>query len=337
MKHTGIMPPFENLGAANDYYEQANGTLWFRAPGQFGLSTWTKIRKATLALPSSLPEDSLIFPGECYQAFDGGSILYRGRSAGGVILAGGLSLQALPKTFEEQLRSFTTTPAPPNVASSLLTSLISYWTLDEASGTRNDTHGTNHLSDNNTVTQASGKLGNAAQFTSANLEHLGLADNTDISTGDIDFTLAAWVYLDTTPAQAEIASKGGAVDIDWYLDYILASDRFRFYVEGGSAASVLANSFGAPSTATWYYVIAWHDATANTINIQVNNGTVDSTSHSGGVKDTADDFAIGRAGSFVGGYFNGRIDAVGFWKRVLTSTERSTLYNSGIGIEYPFV
>lgn len=55
--------------------------------------------------------------------------------------------------------------------SPLLTSLIAHWKLDEASGTRNDSHGTNHLTDNNTVTTATAKLGtNAAQFTAAWLE-----------------------------------------------------------------------------------------------------------------------------------------------------------------------
>ena len=39
-----------------------------------------------------------------------------------------------------------------NDGSALKTSLISYWNLDEDSGTRNDSHGTNHLTDNNTVT-----------------------------------------------------------------------------------------------------------------------------------------------------------------------------------------
>src|SRR3989304_4743325 len=32
----------------------------------------------------------------------------------------------------------------------------------------------------------------------------------------------------------------------------------------------------------------------------------------------------------------GRIDDVGFWKRVLTSSERSLLYNGGVGLTYPF-
>lgn len=40
--------------------------------------------------------------------------------------------------------------------SGLKANLQAYWNLDEASGTRNDSHSTNHLTDNNTVTQAAG-------------------------------------------------------------------------------------------------------------------------------------------------------------------------------------
>src|SRR5574341_2164717 len=79
--------------------------------------------------------------------------------------------------------------------------LISFWELEEASGTRLDaTASDNDLTDNNTVTQATGKVGNAAQFTRANTEYLSIAHNTSIACGDIDQTRCAWVYLDSKPA-----------------------------------------------------------------------------------------------------------------------------------------
>ena len=69
-------------------------------------------------------------------------------------------------------------------------SLVSYWNLDEASGTRNDSHSTNHLTDNNTVTNAAGKepaaVGNFQRWTwtglrSAELETEGLYDDSSSS------------------------------------------------------------------------------------------------------------------------------------------------------------
>ena len=72
--------------------------------------------------------------------------------------------------------------------------LVSCWDLDEASGTRYDAYGTNDLTDYNTVGQAAGVNGYAGSFISANSEYLAHSDNADLSTGNIDFTVMAWVY-----------------------------------------------------------------------------------------------------------------------------------------------
>jgi hypothetical protein len=75
---------------------------------------------------------------------------------------------------------------------------------------------------------------------------------------------------------------------------------------------------------------------ANTINIQVNNGAIDSVPWSGGGQDSAAEFALGRrAGTESELYWSGRIDEVGIWKRLLTAEERAALYNGGQG--FPFL
>ena len=86
----------------------------------------------------------------------------------------------------------------------LLNGLVSWWDLDEASGTRFDSHtanDVNDLTDNNTVTQATGKVGNAAQFTAANLEHLSKSSASNLGADDRDFTWAQWIYLDSLAGQ----------------------------------------------------------------------------------------------------------------------------------------
>ncbi len=232
----------------------------------------------------------------------------------------------------------TSSAAKPAGASPLLASLVAYWKLDEASGTRSDSHGSCHLTDNNTVTQAGGKLANAAQFTRANSEYLSLADNASMSTGDIDFTVQAWVYLDSKPVNMFIVAKDNGSPREYRLDYVQASDRFRFFAFTSSdsvAGIVSADSLGAPATGTWYHLLAWHDATANTVSIQVNGGTVDAAGTVGVPSDTAASLWIG-AENGTNHFFDGRIDEVAFWKRTLTSGERSSLYAAGAGLEYPF-
>jgi len=223
-------------------------------------------------------------------------------------------------------------------ASTLLNDLVAHWRLDEASGTRVDVHGGNDLTDNNTVTQAAGRLGNAAQFTAANSEYLNISDNAVLSMGDIDFTIAAWVYLGVGFSDRVILGKWGLGGSGEYMvRYQTSSDQFQFFVnsDGSSPASITASTFGAVPDATWLFVVAWHDAGANTINISVNDGAADSAAHSAGVFDGAYGFVLGSQGGGAD-FWDGRIDSVSIWKRVLTAGERTSLYNSGAGLDYPF-
>ena len=150
----------------------------------------------------------------------------------------------------------------------LTDSLTSFWELGEASGTRSDSSGTNHLTDNATVTQATGKVGNAAQFTSANSEYLSIADNASISTGNIDWTKSFWIYADTLAQYSMVASKGwGGADAntEWALYY---DGQLVFIAYNGTTeVAVMASNFGALSTATWYYVKIYHDSVTNVLGI----------------------------------------------------------------------
>jgi hypothetical protein len=220
-------------------------------------------------------------------------------------------------------------------SSSLLTDLVGYWKLDEASGTRNDSVGTSHLTDNNTVTQAAGKQGNSAQFTASSSEYLSCTDNATLSlASDTSFTIALWAYGDSFANFPALFQKGAFNgNGDEYILYWHASfSTWRFLVGNGSSFGTVEWS-SAPATSTWYFIVCWHDAAANTINIQVNDGTTVSAAWTGGTQDTTSPLHIGRGGT---SYWNGRIDEVGFWKRVLTSAERTALYNSSNGVTYPF-
>lgn len=219
---------------------------------------------------------------------------------------------------------------------SLLNNLVAYWSLGEASGTRNDSHGANHLTDTNTVTQAVGKQGNAAQFTAANSEQLSVVDNAALSVAaGQSLTVAGWSYGDTIPANATMAAKwnSGGTNSEYMLTFgQLTANRFEFIVRNAAdtaTASVPANALGAPVVATWYFIVCWYDDAAQTINIQVNGGTVDSAAHATGVRDGTESFRLGAISS--SGYWNGREDEVGVWKRVLTAAERTYLYNGGAG------
>lgn len=216
------------------------------------------------------------------------------------------------------------------------TSLQGYWRLDESSGTRNDSFGTNHLTDINTVGSTTGKIGTCGQFVNTNAEYLSIADNAALSLGASDMTITAWVYLDSKSGGPHcIVSKyqSGTNEYLLYLDGGL--DRFRLLVyTSGSLVWVTGNTFGAPALSTWYFVVATLTLSTVTGRLSVNNGTMDSASGSGTPNDSTWAFTIGSHASN-GERWDGRIDEVSFWKRVLTAGEITDLYNGGAGVTLP--
>lgn len=219
----------------------------------------------------------------------------------------------------------------------LLTGLQSYWKLDEASGNALDAHGSNALTNNNSVGTTTGLLNGCRTFASASLRYFSLADNASISTGDVSFAFAGWVYQTAATSQVIVSKwQNDGTNREYLLDTGGNSGtQFRFivYSDGSTSASVVASNFGNIPLNTWCFVIAWHDATANTINLQVNNGTVNSTAHSAGVLDTTTPFQIGARRSSGGNaenHLDGRLDEFAFWKgSVPDSTQRTLLYGSG--------
>ena len=228
-------------------------------------------------------------------------------------------------------------------AGTLATNLISYWKLDETTGNRIDSKGSNNLTVTNGVSYAGGKMGNSVAFTAVggaedrvSQQYLQINDNATISAGDTNFTFAGWVYMGRKDKNMSIVAKGdsGAAN-EFNLRYTLGSDRFEFWVHNGSAlTSIFANNFGSPSINTWYYVVAWHDATNNQLGIQINNGTANTSSYSGAVQDNTSRFLVGTWQDTPDQEWEGRIDELGFWRKVLSAQEKADLYNNGAGNTY---
>lgn len=179
--------------------------------------------------------------------------------------------------------------------------------------------------------------GRAAKFVAASSQYLWIASNASLQTGDIDFSVAAWVYLDTKTADSYIVTKWNPVagGREYQLLYHQASDILAFWCQRADDVDKgvrQATTYGSPPADTWMFVVAWHDAANNALNIQVNGGTVDTSAFTFGVQSTTSQFSMGAIQS--GASFDGRISRVGFWKRVLTADERTYLYNSGNGRDY---
>jgi hypothetical protein len=217
--------------------------------------------------------------------------------------------------------AFTVQAAPLQQTNPGTTGLVAWWPMNEASGTREDVHGSSDLTDNNTVLSTTGVQGNAALFVAANTEYLSITDNADLSAGDIAFSIFGWVRRDSATATQVFWSKFGS---EYQFYYGSPNVVWR---TGGTTLSS-----GAPASGAFNFVVMWHDPSTDLIYLQINNGTVVSTAFSSGIPDSTEPFRVGRnSGGF---YCDCAVDELAIAKRVYTSDERTWLYNSGAGRSY---
>lgn len=214
-------------------------------------------------------------------------------------------------------------------ASSLLTGLVSYYKLDESSGNAADSVGSYTLT-NNSVTYAAAKINNGAVFN-------GSSSRFDAATGAIpssgDFTFSFWFYGN---------SATGMIACDWVIlkrNVFLysSSNAISLYRGGGDATqSATPTTSTTIATNTWTHVVFTQSGTTGTVYI---NGTSNATSnltYTGGAS-TGNGVNIGyyNNGS-PSAFINATLDEIGTWNRALTSTEVTSLYNAGTGLQYPF-
>lgn len=216
----------------------------------------------------------------------------------------------------------------------LLNALIAYWPGNEASGNLLDAH-TNalHLTDTNTVTNAAGKVyATARQYTQANNEYHTRASQALLETGNVDFTFAAWVWLDALSTNERWVVRKGP-PWEWYLNCTPSTNKMRFVIRN---AEVVYSA--AITDSAWYLVFGWHDATNGRIGVSTNLSSGDAARTTAPTAG-AGAFAIGSgAGSTIN--WNGRIGPSMFWKSaaggggVLSAAQRTALWANGNGLAY---
>ena len=228
-----------------------------------------------------------------------------------------------------------------NPRSSLYDSLVAFWKLDEVSGVRKDVLGRFDLTDNNTVTQAAGKVGNSAQFTAANSEWLSVNDAPDLRFGgNRNWTVTCWAQFGAAVVggNSTIFNKGEpVVGSGAGAEIILlknGTENIQSYYRNGTDTSYPGYAHSTIiSPSTWYFLALSYNFLTQNLSITVNTTT--QTFASVTINDGQNQpFQLGRR--TLGNYHEGLIDSFGKWNRVLTSDELTSLYNSGNGKEYPF-
>jgi hypothetical protein len=211
----------------------------------------------------------------------------------------------------------------------LTDNLVGYWKLDDSG---DDEISTNDL----TLTNGSyvtGKINNGADFTGASNSYATFT--TKLSTvWDSAYTITMWVNaatLDTT--NGNVLLWPGDRNQQHIINNI--EKKLEITTYDGTAASTVGTTVF--STGTWYF-IAFQRISGTEGKVWVNGA--DDTSTTKAMRNPAgtltQDFRLASRQDATAANFDGIIDEVGIWSRALSSTEISTLYNSGNGLAYPF-
>ena len=212
----------------------------------------------------------------------------------------------------------------------LTTNLVAYYKLD---GNSNDSVASLNGTDTS-MTYVSGKMGQAGSFN-------GSASKIALPTlnvfGSAARSIQAWVK---TTNNGGVFHMGNAAADSMFSLNIGASG-----VNNGTPDVSTFNGTGVRSPTlvndgNWHQIVATYNGgtmtSANCL-IYVDGVVTASVGGSNQVNNSINaNYAIGQWASTGSFYFNGQIDLVGLWAKVLTAGEVSELYNGGADLDYPF-
>jgi hypothetical protein len=205
--------------------------------------------------------------------------------------------------------------------------LVAGWKLDEMIGTRYDSVGFNHLTDNGSVGYVTdGVFGRVASF---NNNSLLTTYNSDLDfSGIVQFTISFWFYLADVTQFAGLYSGYDSVGTHRQIVIYIGSSKVVLDYNNETYYSAHPTTL---SNNTWYHCVVTRDAT--NLNLYVNT-VVGSVAHGSASWPANNRTAIGRFYENVDNYRPvGRMTNILAWKGVaLDAAAITALYNAGAGL-----
>ena len=198
---------------------------------------------------------------------------------------------------------------------------VASWSLDEGAGSvARDSSGNAHdLTLTGGPGWVPGRSGTALQ--------LDGRDQYAATTGPVldtvgNFSVSAWVRLDSTGSWATAVSQDGATTSGFFLQYSAADNRLAFSTGEGRALSDTP-----PVTGRWYHLVGVHDADAGTYTLYVDGIAQPTVLHQAQGDPAPGVTAIGRArsGGHDSDFWPGAVDEVMMWNRALPAGEVAQL------------
>jgi len=211
-------------------------------------------------------------------------------------------------------------------------STISYYKLDETSGTSvSDVLGISSGT-TSTDTWAAGKINNGFNFTPDNTMNISYVPDYNLS--GKNFTISLWFTRDSWDSDYPVVfgkedETGASAGMDIHIGRInTAAMRIYMQKEEGDYTTIMTSSVEGGG---WFNLVFGYNGTGSFA--YMNNILQGYDEFSGGITNGIDrPFRVGYR--YDGHYWDGIVDEIGIWDRALTTLEISELWNGGDGLAY---
>jgi hypothetical protein len=229
----------------------------------------------------------------------------------------------------------TTTSTSTTVVTDLKTDLVAYWKLDDASGDAIDAHGSLDGTVGGSVYGGTGKIGDCYTFTATAGQGITMPVSTDFNLATTTGSISVWFITSVgSYSRGWIAGTKDTYATSGYGMFIDSEAPSHFKTCIGNSGAEIAYTVDMAASANWHHAVMTWDVDGNLITY-LDGSQADSREITITPTDNGKTFHVGHnADGSNRIVFNGSIDEVGLWSRVLTSDEVADLYNSGNGLSY---
>lgn len=219
----------------------------------------------------------------------------------------------------------------------LIDNLVSYWKMDEVSGSRADSQGSNTLTDNNTVGSAAGIINNGADFEASSTEYLNRSAQVWGVTNAWSWSF--WLNPESFTGNPRVISFGNNSAADNVTIGLLVTNS-KLFISLRNSSNVTfkdySNSSTTFTTGSWFHVVVTWDGTDLLGYVNATAQTFTKTTDSAGSQSNSSRVLYLGSTTSATAPYDGIMDEVGLWSRAITSSEVTSLYNGGAGLAYPF-
>lgn len=210
---------------------------------------------------------------------------------------------------------------PVDTGGTLTTSLVSYYKLSDVT----DFYSTNNMTNINSATFVSGKIGNALQPARTGAKYL--KKTGVISTSVNNLSVSVWVFITASNQYGGIfhngtAGNGWGLGVATGVSQAAGSNRITVYTNNGT--DVFAGFIGTG----WHHLVVSKGVTTWKAYV---DGTQSVTTTTTNVTTPLTSTQIGAILSSTPDYSDFPTDEVVFWNKELTQQEVTDLYNGGTG------